>query len=36
MLPWLANGRLSGPERTRIEEHVRECAQCAQEVALQR
>ena len=36
MLPWLANGRLSGPERTRIEEHVRECAQCAREVALQR
>ena len=36
MLPWLANGRLSGPERTRIEEHVRECAQCTREVALQR
>jgi len=35
MLPWLANGRLSGPERARIEEHVRGCAQCAQEVALQ-
>jgi hypothetical protein len=36
MLPWLANGRLSGPERTRIEEHVRECAQCTREVALLR
>ena len=36
MLPWLANGRLSGPERARIEEHVRGCAQCAREVALQR
>ena len=36
MLPWLANGRLSGPERTRVEEHVRECAQCTREVALQR
>ena len=36
MLPWLANGRLSGAERARIEEHVRECAQCAREVALQR
>jgi hypothetical protein len=36
MLPWLANGRLSGPERARIEEHVRECAQCARELASQR
>jgi len=36
MLPWLANGRLSGPERARIEDHVRECAQCTREVALQR
>ena len=35
-LPWLANGRLSGAERLRIEEHVRGCAQCAREVALQR
>ena len=36
MLPWLANGRLSGPERARVEEHVRGCAQCARELALQR
>ena len=35
-LPWLANGRLSGAERVRIEDHVRGCAQCAREVALQR
>ena len=36
MLPWLANGRLSGAERVRVEEHVRGCAQCTREVALQR
>jgi anti-sigma factor RsiW len=36
MLPWLANGRLSGAERVRVEEHVRGCAQCAREVAQQR
>jgi hypothetical protein len=36
MLPWLANGRLSGAERASIEEHVRGCAQCTREVALQR
>jgi hypothetical protein len=35
-LPWLANGRLSGAERMRVEEHVRGCALCAREVALQR
>jgi hypothetical protein len=35
-LPWLANGRLSGAERMRIEEHVRGCAPCTREVALQR
>jgi len=36
LLPFLANGRLQQPERTRVEAHVRECAQCAREVALQR
>jgi len=36
MLPWLANGRLSGAERVRVEEHVRGCVQCTREVALQR
>jgi hypothetical protein len=35
-LPWLANGRLAGSERVRVEEHVRGCAQCTHEVALQR
>jgi len=35
-LPWLANGRLSGAERLRIEEHVRGCALCTREVAMQR
>ena len=36
MLPWLANGRLSGAERLRLEEHVRGCALCTREVAVQR
>ena len=36
MLPWLANGRLAGAERLRVEEHVRGCALCAREMALQR
>lgn len=36
LLPWLANGRLSQAERSRVEEHVRACASCAQELALQR
>jgi hypothetical protein len=35
-LPWLANGRLSGTERQRVEEHVRSCTLCTREVALQR
>ena len=36
LLPWLANGRLPAAERSRIEQHVLECAQCAREVAWQR
>lgn len=36
LLPWLANGRLQQPDRARVEAHVRECVQCAREVALQR
>src|ERR1700746_2934330 len=32
-LPWLANGRLAGTERVRVEEHVRGCAQCTREAA---
>jgi hypothetical protein len=35
-LPWLANGRLSQAERDKIEPHVRECAACREELALQR
>lgn len=36
LLPWLANGRLGSAERTRLEQHVRGCGECAREVALQR
>jgi hypothetical protein len=36
LLPWLANGRLAGAERLRVEQHVRGCAECAREVGLQR
>ena len=36
LLPWLANGRLSLAERTALEEHLRECAACTQELAQQR
>jgi hypothetical protein len=36
LLPWLANGRLQPADRARVEAHVRECAQCAREVELQR
>jgi len=36
LLPWLANSRLSQAERARAEEHVRACAACAEELALQR
>jgi hypothetical protein len=36
LLPWLANGRLSPPEREGLEEHVRECAACAQELVRER
>jgi hypothetical protein len=35
LLPWLANGRLSGEQRERAEEHVRLCGQCANELAAQ-
>ncbi len=35
-LPWLANGSLSLAERERIEPHVRACASCREELALQR
>jgi len=36
LLPWLANGRLGGSDRARVEEHLRSCAACAEEVAAQR
>jgi hypothetical protein len=36
LLPWLANGRLTGSERSRVEEHVRSCPACAGEVSAQR
>jgi hypothetical protein len=35
LLPWLANGRLSAPEREMVEEHVRECPECQHELTLQ-
>jgi hypothetical protein len=35
-LPWLANGRLSQAERDKLEQHVRNCAACREELALQR
>jgi putative zinc finger protein len=36
LLPWLANGRLAGTQRAQVEEHVRVCAACAQELLAQR
>jgi hypothetical protein len=36
LLPWLANGRLGAAERTRLEQHLHGCAECAREVELQR
>ena len=36
LLPWLANGRLPQAERAALEEHLRECAACTQELAQQR
>lgn len=36
LLPWLANGRLSGAQRAQVEEHLRECPACAEEAELQR
>ena len=35
LLPWLANGRLAGAERARLEQHVRACRECTRELALQ-
>jgi hypothetical protein len=36
LLPWLANGRLTGAERAHLEQHVRACRECTRELALQR
>ena len=36
LLPWLANGRLTGAQRSQVEEHVHACAACAQELSAQR
>jgi anti-sigma factor RsiW len=36
LLPWLASGRLPQAERAPVEEHLRGCQACAQELALQR
>jgi len=36
LLPWLANGRLSQAQRPMVEEHVRLCPACTQELASQR
>ena len=36
LLPWLANGRLSGAQRAQVEEHLRGCPACAEEAELQR
>ena len=35
VLPWLASGRLDPSERERAEQHVRVCARCEEELALQ-
>jgi hypothetical protein len=35
LLPWLANGRLSGAERETAEAHIHECSECEKELALQ-
>jgi hypothetical protein len=36
LLPWLANGRLSHAERAAVEQHLRECTACTEELARQR
>ena len=36
LLPWLANGRLTGTQRTQVEAHLRECEECTREAATQR
>lgn len=33
LLPWYANDTLTGDERQRVEDHLRDCGQCQQELA---
>ncbi|MEK6770533.1 MAG: zf-HC2 domain-containing protein [Pseudomonadota bacterium] len=33
LLPWYANDTLTGDERQRVEDHLRDCGQCRQELA---
>ena len=33
LLPWYANGTLAGEELQAVEDHLRNCAQCRQELA---
>jgi anti-sigma-K factor RskA len=35
LLPWLANGRLTGAQRSQVEAHLRECEECRCEAATQ-
>ena len=36
LLPWMANGRLSNSQREYVQEHVRVCSKCEQELSVQR
>ncbi len=36
LLPWMANGRLSNSQREYVQEHVRVCSKCEQELSAQR
>lgn len=35
LIPWVVNGRASDDERSLVDEHVRECADCRSELAFQ-
>jgi anti-sigma factor RsiW len=35
LLPWVVNGRLSGTDAARVNEHLRECARCTEELQAQ-
>jgi hypothetical protein len=36
LIPWIVNGRASAPERQLVDEHVRACGDCREELELQR